>query len=223
MERIIFVKNNIKGIIFDFDGVIVDSEPFWDRVDEMIIEQEGVRFIPEIKNRVMGLAPLLSVIELCRVHNIKTPPEILLKRREDLMKKFYETAIELNYGAYETLEYLHNKGLKLALASSTPKRLFESALKRFNIDRFFDVIVTSEDVESSKPNPEIFIRAQELLSLPKSELIIVEDSRAGIEAAIASGIEVIWLKNVSTDIKDLSPDYIINSLSDIRLCFEKKS
>ncbi len=210
-----------KGVIFDFDGVIADSEPFWDSADRIIVEQEGKRFIPEVKNIIMGLAPSLSIAEICRIHRIETSPEVLLKKRENLMKKFYDNIIEPVPGACEILEYLFGKGVKLALASSTPKRLFEKALKRFGIDRFFDVIVTSDDIRKSKPDPEIFIRARKLLGLNAKELIIVEDSRSGVEAAIASGIKVFWLKNISANIKGLHPDYIINSLSDLRLYFER--
>lgn len=210
-----------KGVIFDFDGVIVDSEPLWDKADRIIVEEEGVKFIPEVKNFVMGMSPLLSIINICKIHNIKTSYNILLEKRERLMKKFYENLVELNYGAYEILEYLHNREIMIAFASSTPKRLFEKALIRFGIDRFINVIVTSEDVERSKPYPDIFILAQKLMGLDKEELIIVEDSRVGIEAAIGSGIKVFWLKNSFTDIKGLHPDYIINSLFDLRLYFER--
>ncbi|MCX7958054.1 MAG: HAD family phosphatase [Deltaproteobacteria bacterium] len=213
--------SNTRGVIFDFDGVIVDSEPFWNSADRIVVEQEGKEFIPDVKNIVMGLAPAASVAEICRFHKILTAPKKILKKRENLMKKFYESVIELNCGAYEILEYLYLRKVKIALASSTPKRLFEKALKRFRIDRFFDVIVTSDDIEKSKPDPEIFFRARKLLGLPSSELIIVEDSRAGVEAAIAAGIKVFWLRTASVDLKGLHPDYIINSLTDLMLYFER--
>lgn len=211
-------ENNleVKGAIFDFDGVIVNSEPFWERADRIIVEQEGKVYLPDTKNIIMGLNPMDSIRELCRIYKISTNHNILIERRADLMRQFYEDNVELNNGAYEILEYLHKNGIKMALASSTPKKLFIKALKRFNMEKFFKVIITSEDVKKSKPDPEIFIRASELLDIPKNNVFIVEDSRAGVISAISAGIKVFWLRNEDADIKGLSPDYIINSLYEIK-------
>lgn len=209
-------NSEVKGIIFDFDGVIVNSEPFWEMADRIIVEQEGKVYLPETKNIIMGLNPIDSIRELCRIHKISTSYNILIERRSDLMRQFYENNVELNNGSYEVLEYLYKNGIKMALASSTPKKLFIKALQRFNMENFFKVIITSEDVKRSKPDPEIFIRASELLDIPKNNVFIVEDSRAGVISAIAAGIKVFWLKNKDADIKGLYPDYIINSLNNIK-------
>lgn len=211
----------VKGIIFDFDGVIVDSEPYWEIADRVIVRQEGKNFLPEAKLQIMGLSPIESIRILCNMHNIMTSPEQMLARREELMKKFYDNIIDLNYGAYELLEYLYDKGIKIALASSTPYKLFAKALKRLKIDKFFSCIVTAEDIIKSKPDPEIFLKTQRFMNLNREELIIVEDSRAGVQGAKNAGIKVIWLKNVNAKIGDLFPDYTITTLSEIRLFFEQ--
>ena len=176
--------------------MIVDSEPLWERADRIIVGMEGKSYQTETKNNIMGLNPIDSVKELCRIHKISTAPEILLCRRENLMTEFYEKTVDLTNGAYEILEYLYDKGIKIALASSTPKRFFIKTLTKYKIDKFFKVIVTSEDVSKAKPDPEIFIKTSKLLDVPKKEIIIVEDSHAGVSAAISAGMTVLWLNKV---------------------------
>ncbi len=215
------IHSKIEGIIFDFDGVIVDSEPLWEIADRTLVEAEGFTYIPETKYSIMGLSPLESIVKLCQIYKLITSPDKLNQNRESLMKKFYENTIEMNPGAFEILEYLFENGIKLALASSTPKRLFDRTLVRFGIDKFFDVIITSEDVKKSKPDPEIFISAQKRLGIDKDHLLIVEDSVAGVKAAISSGIKTVWLKNENAILHDLKPDYVIKSLSEIRLILLK--
>lgn len=216
-----FKEEDIRAVIFDFDGVIVDSEPFWEIADRKIVQDEGKVFNPEVKPLIMGLSPLLSIMELIRFHHINTDPEKLILRREKIMKNFYDNVIELNPGVIETFEYLHLRGIKIALASSTPRRLFEGLLSKYRLKRFISTIVTSEDVRMSKPNPEIFLKVRDALNLKREQILVVEDSRAGVEAALSARMTVFWLKNREADIRGLHPDYIINSLTDLILFFER--
>ncbi len=209
-------NKKVEGIIFDFDGVIVNSEPFWEMADRIIVEQAGKSYIEEAKYRIMGLSPVDSILRLMEIHNISGEPEAILERRADIMKEFYDTRIELNDYAGDVLGFLYERGMRLALASSTPRKIFAGALERLDIEKFFEVIITSEDVKRSKPDPEIFIKAHKMLRIPRDRLIIIEDSDAGVEGAIASGIRVVWLKNNNTRLKnENSPDFTIDMLNEI--------
>lgn len=183
------------AVVFDFDGVIVDSEPYWGLADQTVIEDEGAVFRPESKKLVMGLGELESIRRLLDLHGLDLPPKGILAKRERLMERFYAERIPLMDGARHVLEALRRRDFPVALASSTPARLIRVALRRFDLERLLRVIVVGADVECGKPAPDIYLRAARELDVDPTAVMAVEDSVPGIRSARAAGMIAVWLRN----------------------------
>jgi len=207
---------NIKGIIFDFDGVIVDSEPFWEKADSRLVEAGGKKLIPEVKKSVMGMKQSDSIKVIMKMHGLSGDPEELMKKRELMMEEYYSNEIPLTHGAFESIKSLGRAGIKMIIASSTPAYLVESCLRRFRLDEFFMGVVSGNDVEHGKPAPDIFLKALSLLALPKSEVVVIEDSLPGLKGARAAGITPVWFRNDHHPDAGIHADMEIESLEELK-------
>ena len=203
--------NPIRAIVFDFDGVLVDSEPWWDKADASIVEAEGKVLLPEAKKAVIGLKQEVSIRTILSMHGIAGDPEAFMRRRERMMEGFYAGAIPLFRGVREALEALTARGLILAVASSTPRRLIALSLNHHGIRPFFRQVISAEEVEHGKPAPDIFLKALELLAVPPIEAIVVEDSSPGIIGANAAGVTSVWMRNEEQPEAEAHADIVISS------------
>lgn len=185
----------VRAVVFDFDGVLVDSEPYWDRADARLLQLEGRALLPEAKKAVIGLSQEVSIRKLLAMHGIDGDPEVFMRRREKMMEEYYGAEIPLMPGAAAALAALHGRGMMLAVASSTPRRLVELSLARHGVRALFAHVVTAEEVTHGKPAPDVFLRAFRLLDVSPGEAIVVEDSLPGIIGAVASGALAVWMIN----------------------------
>ena len=204
--------NPIRAIVFDFDGVLVDSEPWWEKADARLVEAEGKALLPEAKKAVIGLKQEVSIRTILSMHGIAGDPEVFMRRRERMMEEFYAAEIPLFPGVREALEVLAARGLILAVASSTPRRLVELSLNHHGIRPFFRQVVSAEEVAHGKPAPDIFLKALELLAVPPAEAIVVEDSLPGIVGANAAGVVSVWVRNDEQPEAEAHADIVISSL-----------
>jgi HAD superfamily hydrolase (TIGR01509 family) len=204
-----------RGIVFDFDGVIVDSEPWWDEADRRLVESQGKRLLPGAKKAVIGLKQEVSIRKLMDMHGITADPVEMMRRREAMMEEYYGSTVPLNPGVVSTLLALRDAGVVMAIGSSTPKRLVELSLLHHGIVGFFKRVVTADEVEHGKPAPDIFLRALSFLGVPASDAIVVEDSRPGLIAARAAGIRAVWVRNEFQPEAEEMADEIINGVPDL--------
>lgn len=188
-------RGPIKAVVFDFDGVIVESEPYWVLADQQVVEEAGGRFRPEVKHLATGLPPAASMRRLLELHDLDVDPAPLQARRERLMADYYATEIPAVAGMPALIDELARRGLAMSIATSTPARLVRGALARLGLAGRFRGVVSPEHVRHAKPAPDVFLRAMELAGARPAETVIVEDSAPGIAAAQASGATVVWRVN----------------------------
>jgi HAD superfamily hydrolase (TIGR01509 family) len=185
----------IKAVVFDFDGVIVESEPYWDEADRRVVEEAGGRYRPEVKGQATGLPPAESMRRLLALHELDVDPAPLLARREQMMARYYDTEIPAVVGMPALIHELARRGLTLSIGTSTPARLVRGALARLGLAGRFRDVVSPEQVRRGKPSPDVFLRAMDLIDARPEETVVVEDSAPGIAAARASGATVVWRVN----------------------------
>ena len=179
----------VEGVVFDLDGVLIDSEPVWEEVRRTLVEERGGHWGPDTQSRIMGMntgewARYLSEELGARLE----PPEVIaivLGRMADR----YRANLPLLPGAVEAVRRL--AGLPLAVASSSPLQLVELVLELADVASAFRVIVSSDEVPRGKPAPDVYLLAARRLGVEPASSAAVEDSSNGIRSAAAAGFRVI--------------------------------
>lgn len=209
----------IKGIIFDFDGLICDTETPEVLAWESLFSAFNLEFPFERYQQTIGA-----------VHNDESPFLFLEEMlghpvdRNKERKKYLEYRTNLiekeppRPGIEDYLNKAKSLDLKIGLASSSPRTWIDHHLERLNLRGFFDCIKTFNDVSATKPDPELFLLTVNCMSLHKDEVFALEDSENGVLAAKAAGIKVVVYPNPITQIyKFEGADLVVNSLSDLPL------
>jgi HAD superfamily hydrolase (TIGR01509 family) len=184
----------IEAVVFDLDGVIVDSEHVWDEVREELARERGGRWHERAQADMMGM----SASEWSRyMHDVigltETPAEIdqLVVAR---MLERYAKALPLIEGAVDVVLRLAET-FRLALASSSNRPVIDSVLDNAGLTTAFEVTVSSEEVARGKPAPDVFLEAARLLDVPPGRCVAIEDSANGLRAAHAAGMRVMAIPN----------------------------
>ena len=204
----------MRAVIFDMDGLMIDSEKVYFEAGRIIAREFGKEVSDQTLGRMMGRKPLESVALFARELKIDEAPENLLKRREAKVMGVLEQGVEKMPGLdfiLETLAPTH----PLAIATSAPKYIVDVVMRKLDVRRYFKVIQTSDDVVNGKPDPEIYLKAMGKLEVAPSESIVLEDSSNGALAGKRAGAYVIGVPSVYTRGQDFSfVDYVALDLTD---------
>ena len=174
-----------RGIIFDLDGVICSTDHYHYLAWKALADRLGVYFDETINNRLRGVSRMASLdIVLERSDRAYTPEEKNNAYRE-LLKNM--SPADLSDEVKETLDALRSRGLLLGIGSSSKNTKF--ILSRIGLGDYFDKISDGTNITRSKPDPEVFLKAAEYLGLEPADCLVVEDAKAGIEAARAAGMD----------------------------------
>jgi HAD superfamily hydrolase (TIGR01509 family) len=186
----------IEGVVFDLDGVLIQSEELWAETRERLARERGGRYDAQAQRDLMGMsAPEWSVYMHERV-GLPEPPEQIAAEVVRLMEERYREALPLIPGAVEAVERLAARW-PLGLASSSNRPLIDLVLELSGLDRCFRATVSSEEVERGKPAPDVYLEACRRLDVEPGSAAAVEDSHAGIGSARAAGMRVIAIPNPS--------------------------
>ncbi|HET9287296.1 MAG TPA: HAD family phosphatase [Gaiella sp.] len=185
----------IDAVVFDMDGVLVDTEHLWDEVREELTEEWGGRYTPEAQEAMMGMSSPEWSRYLHEVVGLREPPEVINEEVVRRMLARYETELPVVPGAVEAVHRLSSAGLRLALASSSNRELIDAVLRRLDLTSYFELTVSSEEVERGKPAPDVYLEVARRLGVEPSRCAAVEDSASGIRAAHAAGLHVVAYPN----------------------------
>lgn len=202
-------RNRRSGIVFDNDGLLLDTEPCWTRAQEKVFERRGRVFDLEAKQALVGTAPETAT----RVLNRLIPGQ-----GAEVSAEMYELAVEEiaagavpRPGALELVASLHGRW-PLAIASNAPRRHLLTGLDKVGVRESFDVAIAIDDVGVPKPAPDLYLRACELLTVEPGRSVALEDSPPGVAAARAAGLLVLGVPSV--DGVELEADHVFESLAD---------
>ena len=208
----------IKALIFDMDGVIIDSEPLWEKAERILLNRKGIEYDHNYRDKIMGLNQDDSARVLKETFNLKEPIETIISERIDILLRIYEEYLELVPGFLKLLKKLTHHNFLLALASSSPKIVIDYVLNKFSLYEYFQVVVSGDSVEHGKPFPDIYLLASDKLGIKPNESVVIEDSINGLNASKRAGMFCIVLPDKSLNKNDYhEADLIINSLDNIRI------
>ena len=184
----------IEAVVFDLDGVIVDSEHVWDEVREELARERGGRWHEGAQADMMGMSSVEWSRYMHDVIGLTETPEDISDEVVRRMLARYGDELPLIDGAVEAVERLAGS-FRLALASSSNRPLIDAVLARAGLAGHFEVTVSSEEVARGKPAPDVFVEAARRLDLAPERCAAVEDSGNGIRAAHAAGMRVVAIPN----------------------------
>lgn len=209
----------IKAVIFDLDGVIVSTDDCHYRAWKKMADEEGIYFDRKINNRLRGVSRTASldiVLEMADREYSEDEKQALAEKKNNYYKKLIceLTPNDILPGAMETLEELKKNGIKIAIGSSSKNTPI--ILKQIGLDTYFDAISDGNNITHSKPDPEVFLKAAEMLGVAPEHCMIVEDADAGIEAGKRAGMKTLSVhgaKGADFETEDLEKYNLIGNIS----------
>ena len=208
----------LSAVIFDLDGILADSETWWGQIDAKLLAEYGVTYHGEHHQNVVGVSYRLAIEFYKKAFGLSAPTEEMMRRRGEIATEFFANRIGLFPGVREVLKELRQMKLRLAVATSSVSASARPFLDRHELTKFFDVIVTGEEVEHGKPAPDIYLCASERLGIPADACLVVEDALPGVAAAKAANIRVAAIPDtrfVDPREYEKHADYVLGSLKEL--------
>lgn len=187
----------INSVIFDMDGVLLDSEPIHQKVNFAYFQSLGAPVSEDFyKQNFIGLPVEQMLIYLQREYSLeKSVPEMMAESAALLHEEFQQAALEPAEGAVELLEEMSQSNLNLAVGSSSSPALIELVISKLGLKDFFRFLVSGYQVEKGKPHPDLFLKIAELFQVIPENCVVVEDSTLGLEAASKAGMSAVGVNN----------------------------
>ncbi len=212
----------LKAVIFDMDGVIIDSEPLHYKAYHAMFDEVGIDVSVELYDSLTGKSTINVCKQLKEHFNLEHTPEELatIKRKHfDVIFKTDKT-FDLIDGVRELIMNYHANGLTLVLGSSATMMSINRIFERFQLDQYFKAKLSGAELKASKPHPEIFIKAAKATGFSPEECLVIEDATNGIAAAKGAGIFCVAFDSFHSKNQDYSQaDLIIQNFEEIH--FEK--
>lgn len=212
----------LKHVIFDCDGVLVDSEPLSMRADVMLLAQQGIKISEaEAHSRFVGTT-FQAMLDMMTKQFGTVFPQGLHRVKDAMVEQLYRSELKIVPGIVDVLDALKARGMTISIGSNSPKKRVELAVGLVGIADRFDRIVSYEDVAHGKPAPDIYLQAAKLAGTGIDECIVVEDSVTGVTAAVAAGIRTIGFTGThahpeqhAQDLKRAGADVVISQMFEV--------
>jgi 16S rRNA pseudouridine516 synthase len=206
------------AVIFDLDGVLADSEPWWNQIDAKLLAEHGVSYRGEYHQNVLGVSYRLAVEFYKNAFHLSASEEELMQRRGEIATDFFANRVDLFSSAKTTLERLREMKLALAVATSSVSASARPLLDRTGIRSLFSVVITGDEVQQGKPHPDIYLLAAKKLGISPEACLVIEDSLAGITAGKAAHMRVAAIPDsrfVNPREYEKEANYVLGNLSEI--------
>jgi HAD superfamily hydrolase (TIGR01509 family) len=209
----------LKAVLFDMDGVIVDTEPLHHKAYYQMFSDFRLDVTDEMYQSFTGQSTLNICKKLCDFFKLNDAPEALVEGKRNHFKElfFNDSSLQLIDGVHELILDYYNNGVTLVLASSASMTTINNVFTKFDLDKYFVAKLSGADLKASKPHPEIFLKAAEASSHAKEHCMVIEDSTNGVKAAHSAGIYCVGYDSPNSKNQDYSlANKVISCFSEIR-------
>ena len=213
------------AVIFDLDGVLADSEPWWNEIDAKLLGEYGVKYRGEYHQNVLGVSYRVAIEFYKKAFDLAVPIEEMMHRRGEIATEFFANRVGLFPDVKEVLKELRQMKLHLGVATSSVSPSARPFLDRHQLTGFFEVIVTGEEVKRGKPAPDIYLRTGDKLRIAPDKCLVVEDALAGVAAAKAAKMRVAAIPDrrfVDPAEYEKTADYVLDSLKELPRIIRKE-
>jgi len=208
----------LKAILFDMDGVIVDTEPLHHKAYFGMFDTLNIEVSEAHYQTFTGQSTINVCKSICHHFKLSNNPEDLVQVKRNIFKDLFKNdpSLQLLDGVLNLIKEYHENGLTLVLASSASMGTINSVFTRFDLDKYFIAKLSGADLKESKPHPEIFLKAAKISGYNKKHCLVIEDSTNGIKAANAAEIFCVGYKSIHSKNQDYSKaNLVINNFEEI--------
>lgn len=206
----------INAVIFDMDGVMIDSEPLWEKTERILLARRNIDYSPDYRDKIVGLNQRDSGRLLVDTFDLDETVEEIINERISILTSIYEKELELIPALVPLLERLGEEGYRLAVASSSPLRVVNFVLDMFSLHDHFLAVVSGDSVGNGKPHPDIYVHTAETLGVKPAECVAIEDSINGLRSAKGAGMYCIAIPDKRlTPNQFESADIILGGLEEL--------
>lgn len=190
------------AVFFDLDGIVIDSEKRWPKVERIFTHRHHLSFDAEYERRLMSLSPLELAATLKKYYQLPETEKEIIKERDRLAKDIYAIKAKLLPGFLSLIKFLKRVGYRTALVTSSPYRWIDPVANRLELRQWFEKIISSDDLVDnlSKPHPAIYLLAAKKMGVEPEQCLVFEDSVNGVLSAKAAGMFCVavpgsWVKD----------------------------
>ncbi len=208
----------LKAVLFDMDGVIVDTEPLHRESYFRMFDDVGIQVPESLYTTFTGQSTLPICRTLCEKFELSERPENLMAIKRKHFNYIFENDNHLSMldGVFDLIKDYYFNDLTLVLASSATMENIDRIFNRFDLNQYFKAKISGADLKASKPHPEIFLKAADLAQEAKESCMVIEDSTNGIKAANAAGIYCVGYKSPNSTSQDYTKaDKVISDFREI--------
>lgn len=218
MQKLITETSQVKAIIFDMDGVLLDSEPLHLKAYQLFLQNFGITFTEEDNRPFLGRKDLELATHLISQHGIEMNPLELVDEKEKLMATLISAGISPMPGVVKVLQDAESLKISCGIASSATLPTIKSIVDALHISRYFQALTSGDEVENGKPAPDVYLLAAARLGVKPNQCLVIEDSQNGVSAAKAANMHCVAIPCATTQHQDHSrADKILDTLESLNL------
>lgn len=206
----------IQAVIFDMDGLMIDSEPVHFQAFNTVFNQFGLQFSKEENTKYIGMPDIDEAKDMVAKYPLPITAEELVKRKQTVLRRLFSKAIIPQPGLMELLGKLQERKYKIGIASSSALEEIESVVNGLKINKYIDVYCSAEQVKKGKPAPDVYFLAAQKLAVQPQDCLVLEDAPNGVRAGKAAGMQVFAIPSQYTKEGDFTKaDKVLNNLLEV--------
>ena len=207
----------LEAVLFDMDGVIVDSEPLWSEAEKRFLARRNLAYSASLKTVMMGRDARGAVGFLIQHYGLAESPGELIGERNQLIAELFREHLKAMPGALELVSSVIAAGIVTGLVSSSPRPLMELALGKLDATRLFALTLSGDQVNRGKPAPDIYITAAEKLGVKPEHCLVIEDAPHGVTAAKLAGMSCLAISTSAGAAELAMADKVVSGFEEVNV------